>query len=201
MLQYLVLLGAAVNIYGAIFYIRDTLRGKTKPNRVTWLMWSVAPLIATIAALAQGVSWAVLPVFMAGFVPLLIFIASFVNPNSYWKLGVLDYVCGSLSVLALVLWWVTKEANIAIIFAIASDGLAAVPTLVKSWRHPETESVVAYTTGLFNALTSFAAIKLGGFLELSFPIYLVIMNSSLIFVVWRRKIFGKKFAAKEQNKI
>jgi len=70
MLQYLVFLGAAVNIWGAFFYIRDTLRGETKPNRATWLMWSIAPLIATVAALSQGVGWAVLPVLMAGFGPL-----------------------------------------------------------------------------------------------------------------------------------
>lgn len=197
MLQYFVFLGAAVNIGGAFFYIRDTLHGKTKPNRVTWLFWSLAPLIAAAAAFSDGVGWAVLPVFMAGFGPLLIFIASFVNPNSYWKLGPLDYGCGALSLLALALWGITKEPNIAIAFAIASDGLAAVPTLIKSWNHPETESAVAYTTGLFNSLTSFAAIKLWGFSELAFPIYLVVANSSLIFAVWRRKIFRQEFADAE----
>jgi len=191
MLQYLVFLGAAVNIFGVFYYIKDILRGKTKPNRVTWLMWSVAPLIATVAALSNGVSWAVLPVFMAGFCPFLVLIASFVNPNSYWKLGTLDYVCGFLSVLALILWGITKEANIAIMLAIASDGIAVVPTLVKAWKHPESESVIAYTTGLFNALTSFVAIKLWSFSELAFPIYLVIATSSLIFSVWHRKIFKK----------
>jgi hypothetical protein len=197
MLQYLVFLGAAVNIFGAFSYIKDTVRGQAKPNRVTWLMWSAAPLIATIAALSKGISLAVLPVFMAGFGPLLVLIASFVNPKSYWKLGTLDYTCGLFSVLALVLWGITKEANIAIIFAIASDGLAAVPTLIKAWKHPESESVVTYTTGLFNAITSFAAIKLWGFSELAFPIYLVIANSSLIFSVWHLNIFKKEFAAKE----
>src|SRR3989344_785767 len=102
MLQYLVFLGAAANIGGAFFYIRDTLYRKTKPNRATWFMWSLAPLIATGAALSSGVGWAVLPVFMSGFGPLLVFIASFVNKNSYWKLEQFDYWCGLFSVLALL---------------------------------------------------------------------------------------------------
>jgi hypothetical protein len=38
MIQYLVLVGAAVGLLGLIPYIKDTLIGKTKPNRVTWLM-------------------------------------------------------------------------------------------------------------------------------------------------------------------
>lgn len=110
MLQYAVILGAVVNVFGALGYARDTLRGETKPNRVTWLMWSVAPLIGTAAALSEGVTWAVLPVFMAGFGPFLILLASFINPNAYWKLETFDYLCGACSVLALVLWGITQDA-------------------------------------------------------------------------------------------
>jgi hypothetical protein len=197
MLQYLVLLGAVVNLFGASYYIRDTLRGKTKPNRVTWLMWSVAPIIATLAALADGVSWAVLPVFMAGFGPLLIFIASFINPNSYWKLNKLDYICGILSVLALVMWAITKEPMIAIVFAIASDGLAAVPTIIKSFKYPETESAIAYATGLFSALTSFTAIKTWNISSLAFPIYLVVLCTMIIVSICWRKISKIKSTSKE----
>ena len=187
MFQYLVFLGAAVNLGGAFFYIRNTLYGKTKPNRVTWLMWAVAPMIATAAALAKGVAWAVLPVFMAGFVPLLVFIASFVNRNAYWKLGIFDYACGLLSALALILWAITKEPNVAIALAVASDGLAVVPTLVKSWQHPSSETAVTYFCGVFSALTSFAAIKMWGFAELAFPINIIITDLSLAIIIWRRK--------------
>jgi len=160
MLQYLVFVGAAVNLFGIISYVRETLRGKTKPNKVTWLMWSIAPLIATAAALADGVKWSVLPVFMAGFGPLLVLITSFINKNSYWKLEKFDYLCGLCSALALILWAITKNPAIAIIFSIASDGFAAIPTLIKSWRHPETENINPYTAGVFSALTSFTAIKI-----------------------------------------
>ncbi len=190
-LPYLVFLGAAVQLVGIFLYIKETLAGDTKPNRITWLMWAVAPLIATAAAIADGVTWAVIPVFMAGFGPLLILAASFVNRNSYWKLETFDYFCGACSVLALVFWWLTQEPNIAIIFAIASDGFAAIPTLIKSWKYPETETTHAYTAGLFSALTSFAAIKTWSFSSYAFPAYLVIVTISIIIVLYRRKIFKK----------
>lgn len=188
MFQYIVLIGAFVQLVGIFFYIRATVRGETKPNRVTWLMWSVAPLIGSVAAFSDGVRWAALPVFMSGFAPLLVFIASFVNPKSYWKLEKFDYICGALSVLALILWGITKEPLIAIIFSIASDGFAAVPTIIKSWKHPDSESVEAYTTGLFNSLTSFFALRTFGISELAFPIYLVLVNSSLIAAVYKRRL-------------
>jgi hypothetical protein len=187
-LPYLVFVGAFVQLLGIYSYIKGTLLGITKPNKVTWLLWSVAPIIATFAAISDGVHWSVLPVFMSGFGPLLVFIASFVNKKSYWKLEKFDYLCGLCSVLALVLWGITKQPTIAIIFAIASDAFAAVPTLIKSWKYPETESTGPYTTGVFNSLTSFAAIKIWNFSALAFPIYLVLVNSSLFLTVYRKKL-------------
>jgi hypothetical protein len=68
---------------------------------------------------------------MTGFGPLLVFAASFVNKQSYWRLGPTDYLCSACSVLALVLWRITSNPSVAIVFEIASDGLAALPTLIK----------------------------------------------------------------------
>ncbi len=131
MLQYLVFAAAAISLYGSFSYIRSMFRGEAKPNRVSWLMWAIAPMIGTIAAVSKGVEWSILPVFMAGFSPLLIFIFSFIAKNGYWKLTTFDYVCGFFSGAALILWAITKEADVATIFAIASDGSAAIPTIRK----------------------------------------------------------------------
>lgn len=159
-------------------------------------MWAIAPLIGVAAALADGVRWAILPVFMSGFGPLMIFIASFVNPNAYWKLERFDYICGFFSALALTLWAITSQPLIAIIFAIVSDGFATFPTLIKSWKYPETETAIAYATSMFSALTGFAAIQRGAPSEFIFGAYLVAANGLLVLVLYRHKIFRKEFVAK-----
>ena len=187
MLEYLVFLGAIVQISGLIFYAIEVIQGKAKPNRVTWLLWSIAPLIATVAALSTGVRWSVLPVFMCSFGPLIIFLVSFVNKESYWKLNSFDYFCGAFSVLALILWWLTKQAELAIIFSIISDFFAAIPTLIKSWKEPWTETLTPYLTGLFGIFSGFAVIKMWTFSELAFPIYLVIINIALVLIISRKK--------------
>ena len=192
MLKYLVFAGAIVQLIGIYSYGREVLKGNTKPNRVSWLMWSIAPLIATAAGLTKGVGLAVVPVFMSGFGPLLIFLISFKNKQSYWKLDLFDYLCGFFSLLALVLWVITNEPAIAIIFAIISDFFAAIPTLIKSWKYPESETVSPYATGVFSALTSFAAIKMWGFSELGFPIYLVFIDSLVTLAILRKRIKFKK---------
>jgi len=188
MFQYLVLVGGAINAVGALSYIRHTLRGRTQPNRVTYFMWAIAPFIATAAAVSKGVTWAVVPVFMSGFCPLMIFVSSFFNRRAYWKLGTLDYVCGAFSVLALILWAITSRPMIAILLAIASDGLAAIPTLVKAWTYPETETGISYVLAFFSAATSFAAVRNWVFVECGFAVYLVVLSVALSFSVYRRKL-------------
>ncbi len=161
-------------------------RGETKPNRVTWFMWSVAPFIATAAAVSEGVGWAVLPVFMSGFCPFLIFIASFLSREAYWKHTSFDLVCGALSAVALVLWYLTSNADVAIMFAIVSDGLAAIPTILKARKSPQTESIWPFLIGLFAPMTSFLVAVTYGFSELAFPVYLISVNVVLVALIAKK---------------
>lgn len=189
--QYLVFAGIAAMTVGLLVYTRDTLQGKTKPNRVSWLLWSIAPLIGSVAAFSDGVRMAALPVFIIGLGPLVVFVASFVNKNAYWKLEKSDYVCGLVSLLALVLWQVTNEPVVAIVFAILSDALAALPTYIKSWKFPETESGITYAATAFGAGTSFLVLQNWNFSEWAFPAWLVCMNAALALVIYRKTLFKR----------
>jgi len=187
MLKYVVLLGACISLAFSVLYCKDVIKAKVKPNKVTWLMWSVAPLIATVAALSKGVTWAVVPVFMAGFSPLLIFISSFINKKAYWKITRPDLSCGVLSCVALMIWYLTKNADYAIVFSILSDGLAALPTIIKSWKHPETENIFPYLGGLLSSCTVFFAITTWNFASLAFPVYVICVDAVILLMLLGRK--------------
>lgn len=75
----LVIVGVIINFLGGISYVVDTLKGKVKPNRISWGIWAIAPLIAFFAEIKQGVGIQSLMTFMVGFSPLMIFVASFFN--------------------------------------------------------------------------------------------------------------------------
>ena len=100
--HWLVLLSVVISLSGAFAYIRDMVRGKSKPNLVTWGLWAFAPLIATGAALsADSDRWATVRIFMSGFGPLLVFGAAIFISQAYWKLSKFDYLCGLMSLMAL----------------------------------------------------------------------------------------------------
>jgi hypothetical protein len=189
MLQYLVFLAAGLSLVSAYVYVRSMLDGHAKPNRITWLMWAVAPIIGFAAAVSSGTRLAAVPVLMAGLSPFLIFAASFAVKEGYWELSKLDYACGILSALAILLWAATRNPDIAIVFAILSDTLASVPTLIKAWRYPETESPWVYSTGVFSGLTGFLAITVWVFSQYAFPAYLVVMNGLLVLSIYGKRVF------------
>jgi hypothetical protein len=169
--------GSAIGAAGAVVYLRDTLRGTTKPNRVTWLLWAVAPLLAAAVELKEGVGLRALPTFMVGFMPLLIFIGSFHNSASVWKVRRLDYACGLVSVLGTIVWLVTRNGVLAISAAIAADFLAGLPTLMKSWTHPETETVHSYVGALISMVVLLLTVDHWTFDVVAFPLFVACMAS------------------------
>ena len=174
--QNFVILGAIIAAAGSLFYLIDTLKGKVKPNRVSFLLWSLAPLIAFFAEIKQGVGIQALMTFVVGFLPLTIFIASFVNKKAEWKLTGFDLMCGALSIVGLVLWYITKSGDIAIIFSILADGLAAMPTIVKSFNYPETESAWPYFASTISAILTLLTVKVWNIANIAFPLYIVLIT-------------------------
>lgn len=181
-----VYLGAAIGALGGALYLRDTLRGTTQPNRVTWLLWAVAPLLAAAVEFEEGVGLRTLTTFMVGFIPLLIFLASFRNPAAVWRIGRLDYLCGALSVAGTVGWLLTRSGMVAIVAAIVADFLAGVPTVVKSWTHPESESVSSYLGALGNAAILLLTVDVWTTAVVAFPLYIVCLASLEVILVWAR---------------
>ncbi len=182
-----VIFGAGLNFIGTLSYLTDTIKGKTKPNRISWFMWALAPLIAFGAELHEGVGIQALMTFMTGFGPLLIFTASFLNKKSIWQLTRFDYACGGLSLLGLALWLLTRHGDIAIAFSIAADALAAIPTIVKSYKAPESENWKAFGLAGVSAGITILTIKDWNFATYGFPIYIFLI-CALFFVLIKFKL-------------
>lgn len=191
---YFILVGVLAQFLGGLSYLIDTVKGKIQPNKVTWFMWMLAPMIAFTAEIKQGVGIASLATFIAGFTPLLVFTGSFINKKSEWKLNRFDLICGLLSILGLILWIITKVGNIAILFAILSDGLAALPTAIKSYYYPKSESDTAYWGQSINGGIALLIIPKWDFQHYSFPLYLLLMGIVVIILIRFnvRKILSRK---------
>ncbi len=185
-----VIIGIAARFVGGFAYVRDTLRGKTKPNRSSWLLWSLGPFIAAAASWSTGGAWVVLSILATGMVPFIVFIVSFSNKKAYWKLTAFDYIFGALALTGLVLWVIISDPFIAILFAIVGDIFATMPTIVKAWHHPETETGFNYFMALMNGVFGLFAVRHWILAEYGFMVYLIMVNFVIIFVLYRKRFVG-----------
>ena len=191
-----VIVGTLIGAVGSFAYLIDTVKGKVKPNRVSFLLWSIAPLIAFAAQFKQGVGLESLMTFSTGFLPLTVFIASVVNKKAEWKLTRFDLICGALSIVGLILWLITKVGNVAIFFSIVADGLAAVPTIVKAYKYPDTEIAWPWLATDFGVVLTLLTINAWTFANSGFIIYILVLDT-LIFSLVQFRI-GKKPGFKDK---
>lgn len=171
--------GALIGSLGGWYYLYETIVGRAQPNRVTWLLWGTFPLIIFVAQRVQGVegqSWVSL---IAGSTPLLIVAASLLNKQAYWKTQRRDYVLMAAAILGIVLWAVTDNPNLALLFALLADVLAAVPTLIKAYTHPASESWLAYAISAFGFGISVLALQTYSFENAAFVLNVFLMNFAL----------------------
>jgi hypothetical protein len=176
--------GSVVNFVACLGYVRAILKGEASPNRVTWFLWALVPLIAGAAQLRAGVGISTLVVLSVGAGPAFVVLASFVRHRGSWSLGPFDYVCGACALAALALWAVTGDPVIAIVLSILGDFAAALPTLRKAWLAPATENRSTYLISFAGMILGILSIREPTFAAYAFNAYLVAMSSALVLVLY-----------------
>ncbi len=178
-----VIVGTLISAMGSMVYLMNTIKGRVRPNRVSFLLWSIAPFIAFAAQVKQGVGLQALMTFSTGFLPILIFAASFVNQSAKWGISSFDLWCGFLSLIGLALWLITKVGNIAIFFSILADALAAVPTIVKSYKYPDSELAWPWIATPFGVSLTLLTLKELTFANSGFIIYIFFVDTLIFSLV------------------
>jgi hypothetical protein len=187
-------LGLIITSLGGLSYLIKTLQGKVQPNRVTWFMWGLAPLIAFFAQVKEGVGSQSLLTLTVALVPFIVFFASFLNKKSYWEVSKVDILFGALSLVGLIIWQITGVGNIAIIFSLIADFMASFPTLMKSFHFPETEHAFTYFTTIIGSLITLLTIDNWDFATYSFPLYLFVI--AIVFTILIQFKIGKRLSKK-----
>ena len=185
--EYCAIIGAIIGSLGGVYYLYETIAGRSQPNRITWLLWGIFPMVIFVAQRVQGVkgvSWAS---FFAGFMPLLIFAASFINKKAYWKTEPRDYYLMAAAVLGIILWALTDNPNLALLFSLLADMLAAIPTLIKAYRHPHSESWIAYAISAVGFGLYLLSVQVFNFENTTFVAYIFLLNAALAVLASRSR--------------
>lgn len=159
-----------------VSYVRDIFHGTTRPNTVTWFLWLFIQIIAISAQFYEGASWSVIFVIADG-INVAIVLALSLSGYGYRAWNAFDVGCGLLGIVAIGAWQFTGNGILALAFAVAADGLAALPTLRKSYQDPWSEHPGGWALTTLAAALGAAATARYNTANLLFPSYLVLINA------------------------
>ncbi len=177
---------AILSIIMIIPYIVDIFKKTTKPERASWLIWTVLGLIAFFSQLAKGATDSLWLTAGQTISVLIVFILSI--KYGVGGLNQRDIKALITAGIGLLLWLITKEALFALFIVIFIDFVGVFLTTTKAYKDPKSETISTWlmsgTSGIFGAL----AVGSFSFVLLAYPIYIVIANYIVVFAI----ILGKK---------
>jgi hypothetical protein len=190
--QVFLILSVLLGLCSPLMYSYEILKGKAKPHRTTRFVILVITGIAFLSLLAQQNTVAVWLAGVGLLQSTLIFILSIKYGMGGWEK--LDLLCLGIAGLGIVVWQITKDPVLALYASILADFTGFFPTLVKTYKQPQTESFWYFFLNLFVAGFNGLAIQGWTIQNASYPAYLTIMNALMIFLVVRPKLMEKKSA-------
>jgi hypothetical protein len=176
---------AVLSLIDPLPYVRDVLRGRTRPHRATWLIWSALGATAFASQLADGAGWSLAMVGVQTVSMTLVLLLSV--RFGMGGLGRCDIGLVALAGLGIVGWAIADEPVIATICVVAAD-LAAVGLMVpKTWRDPWSETLSTYVLASASGALSAAAV---GALDASlilYPAYFAVANGATALLIAARR--------------
>lgn len=195
-MQLIFLIFASVITFTSVFpYLKDIIRGSTRPNIVSWITWTLLTAIATIAELVGGETATAIFTLSATMATLLVVL--FGLRYGYTKYSRFDVWCQVGALLGFVLWWIFNSPVLAIVAAVIIDFIGTLPTIVHSWKSPKEETWITYSMTVVGALFTILALTSFNWSSLSYPVYIILINSLLSVTILVRRKF-KAYSKIEQ---
>jgi len=176
------------------------VKGRAKPHRTTRLVIFVIVILGFLSMYAQGDRVVVWFLGICSVQSLIMLLMSFKYgmgfERRHSRTGAthlfVDILCLIIAAVGIVLWRITSNPALALYAAVSADFVGMIPALIKTYRMPETEYWLSYLFDLLAILATGFAIQNGGFNEYLYPVYLFVINSIMMFLIFRPKLLSKR---------
>jgi hypothetical protein len=171
-------------------YNRQVIKGATKPNGVTWLIWSVIAVVNTTSYLkATGDVWkSVIPLLNIGLCFATFLLAACLK--KFERPDAIGFVALALGIIAAFVWkqyGSAKYANLIVQAAILTGFIPTWRGLLHDPTREQPRPWWTWTTGYIFALTVVILRWEGQPYDLAYPINCILLHASVPIIASRRK--------------
>jgi len=190
------ILSSVAILIGGIPYINDIIKRRVKPHVLSWLGWGFITAIGAFAMLAEGSTWAVALIFANTVMCSIIAFSAIATKAGVWSTGIKDYVFFGAGLLGILLWQTLDMPILALVCAILADLAFGIPTIVKTFKDPSTETPFPWAMSVVAEIFGLLALKELSFHEVAYPVYLFIFDITIFLIIL--KIFKRKIIVSER---
>ena len=178
----------------AIPYVRDMVRGTTRPHRVSWGIFALLAAIAAASQLMHGFTTGAVLSLGAAVAFFIVFVMSMRHGVGGATLADRLTLAGTVGILVVWAWSgdTTVAVTLVIVLEVAATGL----TMRKAWRDPASETQSSWVIdGVAGALALVGASRVS-YAALAYPAYHFMSNNAMVavLVVGRRRRWSQLLA-------
>lgn len=177
------ILSSVVLIVGMVPYLRDVIRGDVKPHAMSWLGWSLITALGGLAMVSDGAGWVVAMLFANSITCFSIPITALIKRTAVWSVTKADSVLFILGGIGIILWQTLDLPVLALVCAIFADMSFGIPTIIKTYRDPSSETPTAWIFSVVAEIFALLAITQLTFSEIAYPTYLLIYDGLMVLIV------------------
>ena len=178
-------LAGVASVVNTVPYIRDVLRGTTRPHRGTWLIWGTLAIVVFWSQRADGGSWSLIMAGSQAVLTSLVFFLSIRHGEGGMSAG--DVALIAMAGGGVIGWIIADEPLVAIAGVIVADLIATVMMTPKTYRDPGSETLATFAfASLGGALGAGAVGALDPSL-LAYPIYYCVCNAAISLLIYSRR--------------
>ena len=133
-------------VIGNIPYLYKMYKGEVRPHPYTWFIWSIVSLVTFFGQVQKGAGLGAIPTGASEVFTIIIFLFSL--KNGFKGIEKRDNYFLAAALLGLIPWALTSDPTLSVITVVSVDVIAFIPTLQKTWRHPESETYILYSTNV-----------------------------------------------------
>jgi hypothetical protein len=159
---------------GYVPYLRDIIRGKTKPHIYTWFLWGFVTLIAFALQLGDQAGVGSLATVASALICFVVF--AFGMREGKKDITKSDTVFFIVALFAVAIWFFTKQPVVSIILILAIDLLSFIPTIRKAWKKPHEETLSTYLLNTFRHGLSILALQKYSIITWLYPVTWTLIN-------------------------
>lgn len=172
-------IAGCLSVLAFVPYLADTVNRRTKPQRASWMIWSVLGSIALAGQIAEGASASL---WFAG-VQVSGTLAVFLLSIWLGSGGFLDRRnCAILGVacFGMALWCLTEDASYTLGITIGISLLGGAATVLKAFEAPDSETSLTWAASFVASGFAIVAIDEMSWVLLAYPVYLLTLNGAIL---------------------